>query len=308
MRRKSSFVVELLTVLTEYIETHKRLVVPQLGAFLVKEAGKSVVFSELMKRDDGVLRGLLCDGGLSEVEAAGAIDRFVFGVRHAVENGTDYRLAGFGTMKSGPNGTIVFVYRPEPEVLRNPDEKAVPHPQMPEVPKPIANTEPAPNPVPAASSSLVESDAKPSVSEPAPKPVRHAAPRPVVNPFPQPQPARVATSDSPHRSHIDTVRMAESVRTAFGSEPVEEDAPTPKGSTPAKRYDTSYDELEEDYVENASERRKVDRFLLFAILAALVAVAAIAFGFWREARERQAEDAMFRIEDSFDDDRFEYNE
>lgn len=289
MRRKSSFVVELLAVLTEYLETHKRLVVPQLGAFLVKETGKSVVFSELMKRDDGVLRGLLCSEGLSEVEAAGAIDRFVFGVRHAVENGTDYRLAGFGTMKAGPNGTIVFTYRPAAEAPRNPDEQVAPQPQAPEVevpetPKPIAD------------------------AEPVPKPVRNAPPRPVVNPFPQPQPARVATSDSPYRSHIDTERMAESVRTAFGSEPVEEDAPTTNGSTPAKRYDTSYDEVEEDYVESASERRKVDRFVLIAILAALVAVAAIAFGFWREARERQAENSMFQIEESFDDDRFEYNE
>lgn len=290
MKRKSSFIVVLLAVLTEYLETHKRLVVPQLGAFLVKETGRSVVFSELMKRDDGVLRGLLYDEGLSEVEAAGAIDRFIFGVRHAVENGTDYRLAGFGTMKSGPNGTIVFVYRPETEVPRNPDEQLAPQPQAPDVPE----TPEVPKPIAGAES--------------APKPVRNAAPRPVVNPFPQPQPARVATSDSPYRSHIDTARMAESVRTAFGSEPVEEDAPTTKGAAPAKRYETSYDEVEEDYVENASERRKVDRFVLIAILAALVAVAAIAFGFWREARERQSENAMFQIEESFDDDRFEYNE
>ena len=74
----------------------------------------SVVFSELLKRDDGVLRGLLRAGGMGELEAAGEIDRFVFEVRHAVEHGAEYRLDGFGVMRPGPNATIAFVYEPQP--------------------------------------------------------------------------------------------------------------------------------------------------------------------------------------------------
>ncbi len=53
----------LIHTLTQYLESHKRLVVPQLGAFIVKEPERSIVFSELLKRDDGVLRGLLRPGG-----------------------------------------------------------------------------------------------------------------------------------------------------------------------------------------------------------------------------------------------------
>lgn len=259
--------MELLTVLTKYLETNKRLVIPQLGAFLVKEAGKSVVFSELMKRDDGVLRGLLCSEGRSEVEAAGMIDRFVFEVRNALENGKEYRLAGFGTMKSGPNDTIVFTYRPAAESIPSSNEQVSSRPQPSE----------------------------------SPKPLRDSAPKPVVNPFPQPQPVRVTTNDSPYRSHIDTERMAESVRMAFGNDPDAENVPIKKGSVSVKQHESSYDELdEEDYVETTSGNRKVDRFLLVAILAALIAVAVIAFGFWREARERQAEESMFQMEESFE--------
>ena len=55
-------------------------------------------------------RRLLIGGGLSELEAAGEIDRFVFEVRHAVEHGAEFRLDGFGVMKPGPNGTIAFVF------------------------------------------------------------------------------------------------------------------------------------------------------------------------------------------------------
>ena len=74
----------LIPVITQYLETHKRLVIPQLGAFIVKEPGRAVLFSELLKRDDGVLRGLLCARGLNELEAAGEIDRFVFEVPKCV--------------------------------------------------------------------------------------------------------------------------------------------------------------------------------------------------------------------------------
>jgi len=91
----SKISIVLIRTISQYLESHKRLVVPQLGTFIVKEPGVSIVFSELLKRDDGTLRRLLIDGGLSELEAAGEIDRFVFEVRHAVEHGAEFRLDGF---------------------------------------------------------------------------------------------------------------------------------------------------------------------------------------------------------------------
>ena len=114
----------LIHTLTQYLESHKRLVVHQLGTFIVKEPGRSVVFSELLKRDDGVLRGLLRAGGLGELEAAGEIDRFVFEIRHAVEHGSEYSLEGFGVMKPGPNATIAFVYEPRPAAESPAEEPA----------------------------------------------------------------------------------------------------------------------------------------------------------------------------------------
>ncbi len=274
--------MELLTVLTKYLETHKRIVVPRLGAFLVKEPDKNIVFSELMKRDDGVLRGLLMAGGRSEVEAAGAIDRFVFEVRRAVESGTEYRLADFGTMKPGPNGTICFSYRPavRPE-----------HPAQPEepisAPSVVRQTPPAPKPV----------------EKPALEPVTDVASTSTVKPAPRAEACSVQAVelDSSFRSHIDTARMAETVRMAFNDEPDDADAPTKKGSAAAKRPARSYEyeadeEADEVYSERKPARRKFDRFLFLAILAAVIAVAAIAFGFWREARERQAEEALQQME------------
>ena len=104
----------LVQTISQYLGSHKRLVVPQLGTFIVKEPGVSIVFSELLKRDDGVLRGLLREAGVGELEAAGEIDRFVFEVRHAAQHGQEFRLDGFGVLRPGPNGTIAFAYEPRP--------------------------------------------------------------------------------------------------------------------------------------------------------------------------------------------------
>ena len=272
--------MELQTVLTKYLETHKRIVVPQLGAFLVKEPGKSILFSELVKRDDGVLRGLLMADGRSEVEATGAIDRFVFEVRHAVESGTEYRLADFGTMMPGPNGTIRFSYRPVVRLDR-PIRPAEPVP----APSVVRQTPPVPNPV----------------GRPAPEPAADAVPASTQEPAP-----RAEEPESSCKSHIDTARVAETVRKAFSDEPDEPDdadAPTKKSST--KRPGRSYEyeageetgkEAGKAYSERRPARRRFDRFLFVAILAAVIAVAAIAFGFWREARERQAEETLQQME------------
>lgn len=248
--------------LIKYLESNSRILVPQLGVFLVKEPGRNIVFSELMKRDDGVLRGLLCDEGRSEIEAAGMIDRFVFEVRHAVENGEDYRIPDFGTFKPGPNGGMRFVC------------------QSDEQPVAVLPSESASQPVPM------------------PEQIPNATQTPTTEQQKEESPHTQVPNDwNIYKEYIDTARMAETMRTAFsenaGNTAVRR---TPKVAT--RRY--ADDEEEMAPRVRRPRRRGFDRFFLFVgILAVLIAVAAIAFGFWREFRERQAEDAAEQIEQSF---------
>jgi len=216
----SKISIVLIHTISQYLESHKRLVVPQLGTFIVKEPGVSIVFSELLKRDDGTLRRLLIGGGLSELEAAGEIDRFVFEVRHAVEHGAEFRLDGFGVMKPGPNGTIAFVFESR-----------------------IAG-------------------AAPVIADKAP--AAGGKPEPVGKPIDEP---RVSIS----------AKMAPdpSVRGLRYGKP-------PK-NTDAYRY------------VDRVPRRRADRFIWIAVIAALLAVAAIAFGLWRDAREKQAENEYIEL-------------
>lgn len=199
----------LIRTFTQYLESHKRLVIPQLGTFIVKEPGQSIVFSELLKRDDGVLRALLAAEGMSELEAAGEIDRFVFEVRHAAEHGQEYPLEGFGVMKPGPNGTIAFVYEPQARLAgkdaAEPAQRAADTPQE-------------------------------AVTEPAPK----------VSPSVKMQP----------EPYVKGLRYGK-----------------PRKTTDAYRY------------VDRPPRRGADRFVWVAVIAALIAVAAIAFGYFREKDE-----------------------
>lgn len=203
----------IIHTLSHYLETHKRLVIPQLGTFVVKEPGQ-VLFTELLKRDDGVLRGVLCAEGMSEIEAAGEIDRFVYEVRHAMEHRAEYRMGGFGNFRHGPNGTIRFVYEPHP-------------------------------------------------AEPTPQPDR-VVPR--------------------HE------QLAEAVRTAFSEMHLSSSVKrNPEPCLKGLRYGKPHKYANAYTYVGRSSRRGIDRFLLLAIAAAVIAVAAIAFGYYRKASDRKSE-------------------
>lgn len=118
--------MDIIDVIANYLrDNHRRLVVPAFGAFVVKESGE-VLFSELLKTDDGVLRGLLAAGGLSELECAGLIDRFIFDVRNALSERGRFDMGGFGGLAVGADGEIRFV-----PPIAAPTEKTVGKPAVP---------------------------------------------------------------------------------------------------------------------------------------------------------------------------------
>ncbi len=105
----------IINILTEYLKHNKRLVVPKLGVFIVKPQSETIVFSELMRNDDNILRSLLIAYGVKELEATGAIDRFVFEIRHTISSGEKYTIDGFGEFSQGENNTIIFKQKREPQ-------------------------------------------------------------------------------------------------------------------------------------------------------------------------------------------------
>lgn len=110
--------MELITnIIVEYLKHNKRIVVPKLGAFIVKQPSATIVFSELMRNDDGVLCSLLKAYGMSDLEANGAIDRFVFEIRFNTGKGDCYTVENLGVFCPGENNTISFKQKRDPQTF-----------------------------------------------------------------------------------------------------------------------------------------------------------------------------------------------
>ena len=98
-------------VIAEYLLSNRKLVVPAFGAFVVKETGE-LAFTNLLNENDGVLASLLIDKGLNEMEAAVTIDRFIFEVRHELEQYGYCCLGELGTMRLEPDTNVLRMYPP----------------------------------------------------------------------------------------------------------------------------------------------------------------------------------------------------
>ncbi len=231
--------------ITRYLLLNKRLVVPNLGAFVVNPSNGDLIFVELLKQNDGVLMRQLMADGLTEIDSMNMIDRFVFEIRHKVESGGTATLNGIGRLSLAEDGLYRFEY--DPEAGR---EIAVPATQQEAVVEPIAESEPEviPEPEPV-------SEPEPVVEQPVEQPV-------VEQPVEQSEPT------------VDVPKFERSVM---------EPESYVKGLRYGKPQRPSKDDIR--YVGH-STGRGVDKFVVVAIVAALLAIGAIVYG-WLSSREQE---------------------
>ena len=252
----------IVELISKYLESNKRLVVPNLGAFIVKEAGRVVLFSNLIKGDDGVLRSLLVNAGVSEMETAAALDRFVFEVNFRLESTGECLLDGFGVLKSGVNGTVSFVYKPaaKGEVL---DGNVAPRAtQTAEQPKVKVEEKPAEKVVEnLLDSEDVQIDVVPR-QKPAPRRVEEVKrPQPNVERRPRPQ-----------SNYTEGLRYGKGRKVVTGRE----------GATSRKSS-------------------KSDLIMKIAIVAALLAIGALVYGFIMDMRASKYDAPYFDNSEIYDD-------
>lgn len=163
-------------VIRDYMEGGaKKLTVPGFGTFMRKEGSPegndhgTVIFVDLLRKDDGLLRELVEDyGQYSEVEAMALVDRFIFETRTAIERTGSSVIDGFGTMMLDHKGLYEFDY--SPRVAPRP-EKAVQEKlfEANEQPKPAnkPTADPVHKPAPKPESQRTET-AKPASKRPEP--------------------------------------------------------------------------------------------------------------------------------------------
>lgn len=241
--------------ITRYLLLNKRLVVPNLGAFVVNPSNGDLIFVELLKQDDGVLMRQLMADGLSAVDAMNMIDRFVFEIRHKVESGGTAMLNGIGRLSLAEDGLYRFEYDPNTGVEIAVPAVAEPTPEV--APEPIAEPEPE---------VVAEPEPTAEVVQPA------TDPEPELQPEPQPEPQPVAPTLPKYER------------------PLMEPESYVKGLRYGKPQRPSKDDIR--YVGH-STGRGVDKFVIIAIVAALLAVGAIVYG-WLSSR---AQDDIYGYEE-----------
>ncbi len=248
----------LIAIISSFLESHKRLVVHQLSAFIVKEPGQ-VLFTELLKRDDGVLRGELRTAGLNELEAAGEIDNFVFEVRHAVSRGEGVPRRGARHTETRPQRHDRLRLQPPSEPARRRGDRIGTHGTG------------------TAGRSAGEARGRGRT--------RTAAHRGI------PGAKRLRRRNAGRKG---ARRTADSGRT--GHLALGEDAPRSVGARPPLRPSAEEHRRLHLCRPPAAPPRRPDRFIWIAVLAIALAAAAIAFGLWREAQQAQEEEPAVRYE------------
>lgn len=182
----------LSRVIEAILQEKGRVIVPDLGMFVKRPDGR-VLFSELMREDDGVMRSALA-AGRGETEAQQLIEEFVAGINKTLNRGLSYRLEGFGVLSLDDRGGIVFHSKaatepapePKPEPAPEPEQQPVQEPQpapQPEL-QPVQEPEPAPQPVPAPE------------PKPQPQPEQQPEPKPQPKPAPKPTPKTTQLPES----------------------------------------------------------------------------------------------------------------
>lgn len=247
--------------ITQYLLLSKRLVVPGLGAFVVNPANGELIFVELLKQDDGVLMRQLMADGLSAIEAANVIDRFVFEVRHRVDSGGVAMLNGIGRLSKAEDGLYRFEY--DPEVGRE-----------------IA--------VPAETTAPIEDNVSEEVAAPATEEV--VVPAPIVVAEPEKESVAVVEEDEPATFVEDEVEQKPATNVVGDIDPLpkyERPIMEPESYVKGLRYGKPQRPSKDDirYVGH-SAGRGVDKFVIVAIVAALLAIGAIVYG-WLSSREQE---------------------
>lgn len=249
----------IVRIIAQYLDTHKRLVIPGLGMFLVKEEPRKVVFTELMSRDDGVLQALLVEQGMTALAAAGELNRFVFEVRHAIESGREFEMQGFGVLRPAGNGTMRFDHRPLTTVL--PDVALEIEPEQVQKVRHVERIEEPRRPIQPAQ----------PAEEPKEEPKEEAADEEEVEEEIQTE----ADPDEPMEDH-DEEQHEPDDEDPFMEEDEEDELPQPRRVRRVARP--------------TQQKPKVDRFLLVAIVAAVLALLAIGYGMYSNSMSVEEED------------------
>jgi nucleoid DNA-binding protein len=149
--------------LISLLELNNRVIIPDLGAFIVRQQDpKELVFNDLLAFDDGMLCDrLIQDENISKTEAQNRIRQFVEKARKALEKGEVYNLENLGTLKMDSSSRIEFSGSGMPAGIKETEAK-IPVVEKPAVKKTAAKPETAKKPAAKVTKAKPEAAKKPA--------------------------------------------------------------------------------------------------------------------------------------------------
>ena len=234
--------VEISSLVAQYIAKNTRLIIPEIGTLLRRKESGEIVFMEMLKKSDGGLVALVAGGlGLSEEEAAGAVEQYVGTIKSQLATNKKFILDGVGVLLAGVNGGVEFIFNPQSHTI-----DAVEEPKS----KTVAE---APEVIELAEEPQVVAAKEPVVAEPAPEVVA------VEKKPAQVAPKAIATEEPQKKSaKIDAL---------YGEESEQDKEPKKAFPTPARPRTSA-----------KPQHKKLDPITILAIVSGLIAIGTLIWG------------------------------
>ena len=235
-------------IIVDYLQHNKRLVIPQFGAFIRKEESHQITFVPFLRKDDGVLVGLIAQQlEVGNAEAQSMIEAFATQVKTCIAAQGSYAIEGLGYLQVDNNGIYCLnaaasgapVTPPTPAAAQPVATAPTPAPaHTPQTPRTYtdnqyttgvetrAQSAPTPTPVPPAPAGTHGPNVQPPSHRAAPA-TEPSYTRPVATQ--QPSTAR----PTPHTDYHSTERGAERGQTVAPQHATRDAAPTPSSRRPA---------------------------------------------------------------------------
>lgn len=244
--------VEISSLVAQYIAKNTRLIIPEIGTLLRRKESGEIVFMEMLKKSDGGLVALVAGGlGLSEEEAAKAVEQYVSTIKSQLATNKKFILDGVGVLLAGVNGGVEFIFNPQSHTI-----DAVEEPKSKTV---------------AEEPQVIELAEEPEVIELAEEPQRVVtAKEPVVA---EPAPEVVAVEKKPAQVAPQIIATEEPKKKAakidalYGEESEQDKEPKKAFPTPTRPRTSA-----------KPQHKKLDPITILAIVSGLIAIGTLIWG------------------------------
>ncbi len=186
--------------LKELIENNARVILPDFGAFLVKDDGtgvfkpQNVTFSPFLRYNDGMVEEKLATKlKLGKDQAKEKLESFIEMLKSELQSKKIFVIQGLGSLQIDSRGSIQFSTlqsassagkaSPKPAAPSPPEAKPKPAEPKAEKPKPAKPTEPI---LPKSKEPVKKAEEQPKAAEPKPKATEETPPPPA--PIEEPKP------------------------------------------------------------------------------------------------------------------------